>query len=236
MISIIGVLMGILLPSLGAARQSAHYTACGNNLKQIGTAIHGYASLRRGLLPVGPDDDFARMATSQIWAPPGRLVGLGLLLDGQIAEPRVLFCPGDDSNDPVEELDKIRRGDGHEMAFSSYLYRQLHATTRPRVEDLGESAPGLAATALAMDSNSLGPETFNLYRTNHEAKRVNVLYTDGAVRGFPNADGAFNLRAQDYATFPGSMQSLMRRLNHIFQTADALGQGIEPATLLPTDP
>jgi prepilin-type N-terminal cleavage/methylation domain-containing protein/prepilin-type processing-associated H-X9-DG protein len=227
-ISIVGLLVGILLPALGAARHSARLTACASNLKQIGTAIHAYAGRHYGKLPVGPDPDFARMANSQIWSPPGIRVGLGLLLHTDLSDPNVLFCPGDDTNDPVEELDKLQRGDPNEMAFSSYLYRQLHATTKDRLEDLGESAPGLPAAALAMDSNSLGPETFNLHRTNHNARRVNILFTDGSVRGFANDDGRFNLRAQDFATFPGSMQSLIHRLDHILRTADALGQGREP--------
>lgn len=223
-VAIIGLLAGILLPSLAA---------CAANLKQIGTAIRGYALRHDGRIPVGPDPGFAQMATSQIWSPPGDRVGLGLLLDGDLSDPSALFCPGDDTNDPVEELAKIERRDGNEMAFSSYLYRQLQATTKGRLEDLGESDVGLPATALVMDSNSLGPETFNLHRTNHDAKRVNILFTDGSVRGYGNDEGRFNLRGQDFATFPGSMASLMQRLDAIWRTADALGQGRETASIAP---
>ena len=50
-ISIIALLLAILLPALGKAREQARATRCLSNLKQIGLAMHAYASDYDYLLP-----------------------------------------------------------------------------------------------------------------------------------------------------------------------------------------
>jgi prepilin-type N-terminal cleavage/methylation domain-containing protein/prepilin-type processing-associated H-X9-DG protein len=61
-ITIIGLLIGLLLPAVNAARESGRRTDCANNLKQIGLALNSFNEAQ-GAFPIG-----AAMQSGGMWS------------------------------------------------------------------------------------------------------------------------------------------------------------------------
>jgi prepilin-type N-terminal cleavage/methylation domain-containing protein len=99
-ISVIGLLMGILLPALGKARGAANRTYCMSNLRQIGVALRSYLDDNRDIFPLCCAEpwDITNVNDSDYLPPITKVLGPIL------KEPKVFICKADTKATPPYHL------------------------------------------------------------------------------------------------------------------------------------
>lgn len=240
-IAIIAILAAVLLPAVAATREKGHRAACLSNLRQVGIALITYTHDYSGLIPYGPKaPPFTSPAslypatgtpTSLLSIVGGAPVGLGLLLQPYLAaQPKVLFCPGNDQ--PLESDVELSRV-GKTQAQGSYYYRHAGMTNlfdspnlpavppNLRLDQLGLNRNGQPIRALVIDSMFLCPPEFEAFnvksRTHHRRKNADILFADGHVVSRLNRDGRFTVDVRDYTEIRNSFSKILS----VFEQADA---------------
>ena len=156
--TVIGVLIGILLPSLATVHETARRTVCTSNLRQIGFGVASFADQNGGRLPPsvfkqGGSMSVQDMLTLRIAAthPAARSKaqwdGLGILHEGEyLRGPRVYYCPSH-HGDHHFRLYAPQWGESDQTELvSNYQYR---GSGRDGVRDLYRITP--SRTALVAD-------------------------------------------------------------------------------------
>lgn len=161
-IAIIGILAGILLPTLGRARESARRTQCASNLKQIGLAINMYSNDNNGAFPTGGNAGSTASASTTAAT---ELESIGKLFDAYITDRKVFRCTSDTAVSETSVLTLTTTPSTFLASTCSYGYDDNH---------ISSDDPG---TAIAADAKGTGTTLSD----NHNQKGQNVLYLDGHV-------------------------------------------------------
>ena len=93
-IAIIGILVALLLPAVQAAREAARRMSCGNNLHQIGIALHNYHDTNKAFPPAAIWTDFRAVTGGPTNTLPRNYTWIAMLLpfmEGQSTQSQIDF-------------------------------------------------------------------------------------------------------------------------------------------------
>ena len=178
-IAIIGILAGLLLPALAAARERARRTRCASNLKQIGYGVHLYSGDFNEAFPSWLDEAYKPNDGEDEVALVDAMISIALLYPQYISDGKVFMCPSANFATPVEEalsgtqeLKDLRRD---ALEFKDvFLYTHCDYGYDPK-----HTAAHNASVAIAADQ-PLTPEV-STRSPNHDTQGQNVLFIGSNV-------------------------------------------------------
>lgn len=193
-LSIVTILMGVLLPGLGSARNGARRTQCSSNLRQIGVGLYLYALHNEEQLPATIFDDDETPSPHEMmalttgidatasmghWDGLGRLVGDSKMYTDSTT---VLYCPchhGDHCEHVYEG--EIRRDSPHRI-YCNYHFVGDNDHRKDTMRRLWQCGSDVLVTDGMRTASDI----------NHESG-ANRLRADGSVSYW--ADTSFLLQA-----------------------------------------
>jgi prepilin-type N-terminal cleavage/methylation domain-containing protein len=183
-IGIIAVLISVLLPTLGRAREAAKRTQCLSNLRQIGTLLNMYANAHKGQVPLGTSSAAGSAAGEGIahylsrssgksglpdQDPPKavRYVGLGLLLKGGYvkegwngAGARIFYCPTFDG-DRYHGFDSVDNDWPPSSESTRCTYNCRASTNNPNPLQAGSIGPDMVVWGTGSQKEIFDPLQVN---------------------------------------------------------------------------
>ncbi|MHC4504134.1 MAG: DUF1559 family PulG-like putative transporter [Planctomycetota bacterium] len=172
----VGVLVGVILPALAAARERSRRTRCASNLRCIAYGLHLYSSDFNKLFPsYGVAAAIPEEAAVTDPAISNPMASLGMLYPDFISDGKVFICPSAgtaihvEADLPSAELSRVR-SDAFEFKT---LFTHKHSDY---AYDPGHTAAHDWGVAVAADAGSPGENSLN-----HRGHGQNVLYIGSNV-------------------------------------------------------
>lgn len=220
-IAIIALLISILLPALGRARETSRRTVCGTNLRQLGTAFIQYAESFNSWFPAKPapgqpNANIATLATTQddAFPPPD---GWGPGFAGMIRDvverdaarggparflpdPAILICPSDvENNQPFTnnccwETGEVTTYDQLPQSFSEAAALEKSFISYFYVALWRTDDRGdyiLLADQSNRDDTTIGSFSGLTPEDNHGTRGMNISFIDSHVEFKQVKSGAF---------------------------------------------
>ncbi|MGV3485533.1 MAG: DUF1559 domain-containing protein [Planctomycetaceae bacterium] len=189
-IAIIGVMVGLLLPAVQAAREAARRMSCSNNFKQIGLGIHNYHAAydRLPLLGAGTDNPLGADLWDHVDTTSNRRLSIlvGLL---PFVEQQALW----------EQISTpLANPTGTPNPWPAMGPQPNNANYRPWVTEIAgfrcPSDPGVGLPALGR-TNYVACTGDSSYRSRDSYLNINEIAEGGAVPYVPNSGTADHARA-----------------------------------------
>jgi prepilin-type N-terminal cleavage/methylation domain-containing protein len=186
-IGIIAILIAILVPVLGRAREASRRTQCLSNLRELGTALVMYANNYKDQIPIGYWDGMKQTNYLVNYNEGGiqYYAMLGLLFQGKVMkDPRVMYCPN-------EQLDRWSFQNPEnpwppvETPAASQMTTRAGYGTRPTVNWRADGIPPEYFSRLSKFKHrallsDLTPTPF--FITRRHKRGVNVYYANGSAK------------------------------------------------------
>lgn len=179
-IALIGLLMGILIPSLSKSVSLAANTMCKNNLREVGYALELYAMDNSGWLPV------VKPTPGGLQSIRGAEPWFGKLFPTYLSDPAILACP----EDPHRVRMLRARDRVHDPSVSDYSSYGINgflmaagAGALAEIQRVQPSRP-LDTMLLADSGPDEGGSTVRLYGVVGPARNASVLTWDDGFDPF----------------------------------------------------
>lgn len=183
-VAVIGLLIAILLPSLGTARESSRTVVCGSNLSQAALALSVYVDEHRGWLPAAANHRDTYNRYENWFRNPDLLRTLGFEENPQ--DFTVITCPS--HVDPTENVYRLAPDLDFKISYGmnvDFGSGRTYTELRRRLAEFAEPSRTMAIMDAKPYANAIGEVGWQSCLRHCDAYRhreaAQLVYLDGHV-------------------------------------------------------